>query len=139
MYLPAYLPTFLQSCTYFPTCTSFPTCTYLPSYLPTFLPPYMYLLPYLYLPTFLHVPTYLPVILKSVAVFSDDIFFYGDKPITQPLNWRARHCNSFYLSLKPAQYGCTQQGPAGIHVASRVIKAHKPPHHIKAQHLGKSF
>ena len=44
------------------------------------------------------------------------------------------------LHLRPAQHGWTHLGPrtkVPTGLASMVIKSHKPPHHVKAQHLGR--
>ena len=59
----------------------------------------------------------------------------GHLPIAQPPAWRPGVAIRLAFHPKPAQ------DPPGMEVqtdiASCLIKAHKPPHHIKAQHLGR--
>lgn len=70
--------------------------------------------------------TSLPAFLKSVSEFSNDYIFHRDG------TWRVRSYNSSGLSppwLKPPR----TKVPTCM--ASRFIKAHKPPHQVKAQQL----
>ena len=60
----------------------------------------------------------------------------GYCPFAQPPTWRARCCNSSDLSPGTCPARLNLLGtvvPADI--ASRVIKASKPPHHDKVQHF----
>ena len=83
--------------------------------------------------TFLHQPA----ILKSVSGFSNtcNLFFteMEHQPIAQLPVWRARHYNSSGLSPKACPAWLNPPGTkVSTVITSRVIKASRPPHHVKA-------
>ena len=76
--------------------------------------------------------------LKSTCGFRNIRCFTGKGywPFAQPPTWRARCCNSSDLSPGTCPARLNLPGTAvPADIASRVIKARKPPHHDRVQHL----
>ena len=78
--------------------------------------------------------------LKSTCGFRNIGCFTGKGywPFAQSPTWRTRCCNSSDLSPGTCPARLNLPGTAvPADIASRVIKARKPPHHDKVQHLGR--